>query len=70
MRLVAQGESERDQRVIEMKKAMGRYGVSITHRGLTSTEIFNSIKHANNYLQQIIRRYELAGFTVRISGGK
>lgn len=70
MRLVAQGDSERDQRVIEMRKAQGRYGISITHKGLTSTEVFKSIKHANNYLQQLIRRYELAGFTVRISGGK
>lgn len=68
MRLIAQGDSERDQRIIEMKKAMGRYGVSITHKGLTSTEIFNSVKHAQNYLQQIIRKYELGGFTVRISG--
>jgi hypothetical protein len=68
MRLVAQGDSERDQRVIEMKKSMGRYGVSITHRGLTSTEIFLSVKHAQNYLQQIVRKYELGGFTVRISG--
>jgi hypothetical protein len=68
MRLIAQGDSERDQRVIEMKKSMGRYGVSITHKGLTSTEIFNSVRHAQTYLQQIIRKYELGGFTVRISG--
>jgi hypothetical protein len=68
MRLVAQGDSERDQRIIEMKKAMGRYGVSITHKGLTSTEVFNSVKHAQAYLQQLVRKYELGGFTVRISG--
>jgi len=68
MRLIAQGDSERDQRVIEMRKAQGRYGVSITHKGLTSTEIFNSVKHAQNYLQQLIRKYELGGFSVRISG--
>jgi hypothetical protein len=51
-----------------MRKSMGRYGVSITHKGLTSTEIFNSVKHAQTYLQQLIRKYELGGFTVRISG--
>jgi hypothetical protein len=51
-----------------MRKSMGRYGVSITHRGLTSTEVFNSVKHAQAYLQQLVRKYELGGFTVRISG--
>lgn len=53
-----------DQRLIEFRKWDDAYWISITHKGLTTTQRFKSVSKAKHYLRGELKRLELAGFII------
>lgn len=55
-----------DQRLIEFRKWDDQFWISITHKGLTTTQRFKSVGKAKDHLQGELKRFELAGFTIEV----
>jgi hypothetical protein len=55
-----------DQRLIEFRKWDEAFWISITHKGLTTTQRFSSVAAAKKHLQGELKRFELAGFTIEV----
>lgn len=55
-----------DQRLIEFRKWDDAFWISITHKGLTTTQRFQSVRKAKNHLRGELKRFELAGFSIEV----
>ena len=55
-----------DQRLIEFRKWDDQFWISITHKGITTTQRFKSVSKAKDHLQGELKRFELAGFTIEV----
>jgi hypothetical protein len=58
--------SRYDQRLIEFRKWDDQFWVSITHKGITTTQRFLSVAKAKKHLRGELKRFELAGFSIEV----